>query len=295
VSIFFLRLTALTLLWFAASTFPARAQAEDVKPKSSPTAADTSDDQADAKSDDGNKGPRILGDDISVIEIIKRGRYLMIPILLCSIVALGFTIERAIALRRSTHIPNNLSQRVLERVMAEGAAGPDAGIIAATETPSSLGRLLAAALTRTGTTRREMVQAVLDESGRLMYDLRRNTRVLGIVGGVAPLLGLLGTVVGMIRAFDKVSEVGLGRASELAGGIAEALLTTGAGLMVAIPSYLLYQFFKGRGDDIVREVEDLAERFVIEYHRRLAARGSAAPADAVAEASSDRPADPATE
>ena len=134
------------------------------------------------------------------------------------------------------------------------------GVVVALEAGGSLGRLLAGALRRAGMSRQEMTQGVLDESGRLQYDLRRNTRVLGICSSVSPLLGLLGTVVGMIKAFEGVKAEGLGR------GAGEQI--AGAGLTVAIPCFLLYQFFKGRGDDIVREAEEIAENFVLEYLRR---------------------------
>ena len=197
--------------------------------------------------------------------MFRRGGYMMYPILLCSVVGLGFTIERIISLQRKRHVPERLAERVIERALDED---PNTGVVVALEAGSSLGRLLAGALRRAGTSRQEMTQGVLDESGRLQYDLRRNTRVLGICSSVSPLLGLLGTVVGMIKAFEGVKAEGLGRGEHLAGGISEALLTTGAGLTVAIPCFLLFQFFKGRGDDIVREAEEIAERFVIEYHRR---------------------------
>ena len=199
--------------------------------------------------------------------MIRRGGYMMYPILLCSVVGLGFTIERIISLQRKRHLPERLAERVIERALDED---PNAGVVVALEAGSSLGRLLAGALRRAGTSRQEMTQGVLDESGRLQYDLRRNTRVLGICSSVSPLLGLLGTVVGMIKAFEGVKAEGLGRGAgeQIAGGISEALLTTGAGLTVAIPCFLLYQFFKGRGDDIVREAEEIAENFVLEYQRR---------------------------
>lgn len=199
--------------------------------------------------------------------MIRRGGYMMYPILLCSVVGLGFTIERIISLQRKRHLPERLAERVIERALDED---PNAGAVVALEVGGSLGRLLAGALRRAGMSRQEMTQGVLDESGRLQYDLRRNTRVLGICSSVSPLLGLLGTVVGMIKAFEGVKAEGLGRGAgeQIAGGISEALLTTGAGLTVAIPCFLLYQFFKGRGDDIVREAEEIAEHFVLEYQRR---------------------------
>jgi biopolymer transport protein ExbB len=98
--------------------------------------------------------------------------------------------------------------------------------------------------------------------------MQRNVRVLGIVANLAPLLGLLGTVLGMIEAFDRVAEVGaLGKQTELAGGIAEALLTTAFGLLVAIPSVLLYHYLKGKAESLVREMEETAGDFALRVDR----------------------------
>jgi biopolymer transport protein ExbB len=121
--------------------------------------------------------------------------------------------------------------------------------------------------------------AVAQAGARLLYRMQRNVRILGILSNVAPLLGLLGTVLGMIEAFDQVADVGaLGKQTELAGGIAKALLTTGFGLLVAIPSYLLYHYFKGRAEGLVREMEETAGGFALEIER--AATGPARRVDA---------------
>jgi biopolymer transport protein ExbB len=214
--------------------------------------------------------------------LMDDGGPMMWLLLLASIVALGFAVERAISLQRDRHLPPGLANQILSRVRDHGPAD---GVRASIDSRSSLGRLLAGGLRRTGTSRQEMVQGMLEESARLQYDIRRRTRVLGIIASIAPLLGLLGTVLGMIRAFDAVQQYGMGqRGQQLAGGISEALLTTGAGLTIAIPVYLVYQFFKGRGDDIVREGEEIAEAFLIEVSRPES-RAAAVAAEASAETS----------
>jgi biopolymer transport protein ExbB len=127
---------------------------------------------------------------------------------------------------------------------------------------SALASLITAAFTKKTDGKEAMLQAMGERSYEVLYELRRNVRPLGIVANVAPLLGLLGTVFGMIRAFDRVSAGGLGRGEELAGGIAEALITTGAGLMVAIPSFLVYHYYRGRSEDLVRLAEAQTTTFV---------------------------------
>jgi biopolymer transport protein ExbB len=125
-----------------------------------------------------------------------------------------------------------------------------------------LARVLAAALGRVSDGREGMEEAAAAESYRALYDLRRNVRPVGIVASVAPLMGLLGTVLGMIQAFDSVSGGGLGRGEELARGIAKALLTTGAGLIVAIPALLVYHYLKWRSEDLSRRAEAEAAAFI---------------------------------
>ena len=102
------------------------------------------------------------------------------------------------------------------------------------------------------------MEVALEETGaRVLYDLRKNARPLAVIADVSPLLGLMGTVLGMIKAFEVVARSGaLGQAEMLAAGIAEALLTTAFGLSVAVPSLIFYHYFRGKGDGLVRQMED---------------------------------------
>ncbi len=122
---------------------------------------------------------------------------------------------------------------------------------------SPFGRMLYACLTRADASGYEM-EAALEESGsRILYDLRSNSQPLGIIADVSPLLGLMGTVLGMIKAFEVVARTGaLGRAELLAQGFAEALLTTAFGLAVAVPAMFFFQFFRSKADGLVRQMED---------------------------------------
>jgi len=210
-------------------------------------------------------GSSIVGKDSSVWDIFLRGGIVMWPILLTSIVGLTFVIERMIELRRSKHSPKDFHKDVVHVVDTRGV---DAGLALCLEKQSSLSRVLYAALLRYGTTRQEMEAAVSDEGSRVLYDLRRNTRMIGIMSNLAPLLGLLGTCTGLISCFDKVAEVGTGKSEALASGVAEALLTTAFGLVVAIPLSYLYFHLKGKADDIVREIDERGIDAVVTLDRK---------------------------
>jgi len=123
---------------------------------------------------------------------------------------------------------------------------------------SPLGRVLAAALVNRHRPRELIKEAVEDTGRHVVYRLQRFLNTLGTIAGISPLLGLLGTVIGMIKVFSAILAHGVGDASQLAGGISEALITTAAGLTVAIPSYFFYRFFKGRVEEYVVSMEETA-------------------------------------
>jgi len=199
-------------------------------------------------------------------DIFLRGGSVMWPILLTSVVGVAFVIERFIELRRTKHCPKDFGKDIVHVVDTRGV---DAGLARCLEKPSSFSRVMYAALLRHGTTRQEMEAAVSDEGSRVLYDLRRNTRMIGIMSNLAPLLGLLGTCTGLIDCFDKVALVGgTGRSSVLASGVAEALLTTAFGLIIAIPLSYLYFHLKGKADDIVREIDEKAIEAVVTLDRK---------------------------
>jgi biopolymer transport protein ExbB len=203
--------------------------------------------------------PLIIGEEESLWRLFRKGGLVMPAILVASIVGLAFAIERAVAMRGAVQSPRGLAEEFASRV-SRGGEGAAAALVKGKE--GVLARTLAAALARLSDGRSGMEEAAAAESFRAFYDLRRNVRPIGVVASVAPLLGLLGTVLGMIEAFDSVSGGGLGRGEELARGIAKALLTTGAGLFVAIPALVVYHYFRWRAEDIVRRAETEAASFI---------------------------------
>jgi len=208
----------------------------------------------------------ILGDDSTVWDIFLRGGWCMWPILGCSVVGLVFFFERTVELRRRKHAPPGFDKDVVHVVDTRGV---DAGLALCLEKQSSLSRVLYAALLRYGTSRQEMESAVQDEGSRLLYDLRRNCRWIAIMANMAPLWGLLGTVLGLIECFDTISGTGgLGKAEALATGVAVALLTTAFGLIVAIPLLTMYHYNKNSADDIVREISERSVDAIVTLDRK---------------------------
>ena len=190
-----------------------------------------------------------------MLEIILAGGWLMAPILLCSTLAVAIIIERFWTLRRSKVIPeglgatvedwatkHELDQRHLDQLRAE----------------SPLGRIYASALVNRKRQREVIKEAVEDTGRHVVHDLERFLNTLGTIAGISPLLGLLGTVIGMIEVFSAIMISGVGDANVLAGGISQALITTAAGLTVAIPSYFFYRFFRGMVAEYVISMEEKA-------------------------------------
>jgi biopolymer transport protein ExbB len=178
-----------------------------------------------------------------VFEIIYAGGWLMAPIILCSVLALAIIGERFWALRRRNVIPAGVGQQVEDWAARHEL---DRRHIDQLRSGSSLGRVLAAALVNRHRSRDLIKEAVEDTGRHVVHELERFLNTLGTIAGISPLLGLLGTVIGMIKVFSAILVHGVGDASQLAGGISEALITTAAGLTVAIPSFFFYRYFKGR-------------------------------------------------
>jgi biopolymer transport protein ExbB len=190
-----------------------------------------------------------------VLEIIVAGGWLMAPLILCSILSLTIIAERLWALRRSQVVPAGVGEQV------EGWAVRhelDRRHIDQLRSGSALGRVLAAALVNRHRSRDLIKEAVEDTGRHVVYRLERFLNTLGTIAGISPLLGLLGTVIGMIKVFSAILAHGVGNANELAGGISEALITTAAGLTVAIPSFFFYRYFKGRVEEYVVSMEEQA-------------------------------------
>jgi len=207
-----------------------------------------------------------------VFEIIVAGGWLMVPIILCSIAALAIIGERFWSLRQDKVTPKNLvvqvwswrknNQLTQERVLALRNSSP-------------LGRILAAGLLNMAHSR-EVMKESLEETGRqVVLELERYLNTLGTIASISPLLGLLGTVLGMIKVFTAITTQGVGNPGVLAGGISEALITTAAGLTVAIPSLMFYRYFRGKVDALVLKMEEEALKLVEVIHGEREAGDSA--------------------
>jgi biopolymer transport protein ExbB len=192
------------------------------------------------------------GGDSSVFELIKAGGWLMVPILACSLAAATIIIERLLALRRARVLPARLLA-TLDRWLELGAV--DAREVEALPLHSPLGRIVAAGLASRGRGREILRERVEDTGRHVAHELERFLNALGTIAAISPLLGLLGTVSGMIKIFQIVSTQGNSNFSLLSVGIAEALVTTAAGLTVAIPSLLFYRYFNARVDELVVRME----------------------------------------
>jgi biopolymer transport protein ExbB len=190
-----------------------------------------------------------------VLEIILAGGWLMVPILLCSTLAVAIIIERFWTLRKSKVLPDGLSGTVEDWAARHEL---DQRHIEQLSKESPLGRIYAAALVNRKRSREVIKEAVEDTGRHVVHDLERFLNTLGTIAGISPLLGLLGTVVGMIKVFSAIMISGVGDANVLAGGISQALITTAAGLTVAIPSYFFYRFFRGMVAEYVISMEEKA-------------------------------------
>ncbi len=187
-----------------------------------------------------------------MLELLIAGGWVMWPILLCSALALAIIIERFWSLRRSKVLPLDLGDEVRQWA-ASGRLDPKH--IETLRANSPLGAILAAAVEVRHRPREQIKERVEDVGRHQLHGMERFLNTLGTISGVSPLLGLLGTVFGMIRMFLGILTHGVGDANQLAGGIGEALITTAAGLCVAIPAFMFYRYFRGRIAEYVVEME----------------------------------------
>jgi len=192
-------------------------------------------------------------------ETLQRGGVVMFIILALSVAGVAVILELAFRTRRGAMLPASVRRALRPE---SGAADLDA-VLAAPPRACVHRILRAGQLWRNGTG--EQVQAAIEEAvDHLLWRYRRAIRPLGIIASTAPLLGLLGTVIGIIEAFDVVARQGaLGDPAALASGISKALLTTCFGLIVAIPMLLGYHYFNGRAETLLRECEELAKELLI--------------------------------
>jgi biopolymer transport protein ExbB len=198
----------------------------------------------------------------SLIQIMRQGGPLMYGTLLCSIISLVFVFERLISLRRGRVIPDPFVKRILHQ-LREGQLDREQALELCKENKSPVAMAFAGALRKWGRPSVEVEQGLIDAGERVTTELRRYLRVFSSVSTITPLLGLLGTVFGMISSFNAIaSSRALGRPEQLAGGIAEALLNTAFGLGVAIPALVFYWFFVGLVDRRIIEIDSLGQELV---------------------------------
>lgn len=187
----------------------------------------------------------------------------MVPILLCSIVAFAIIAERFWSLQKKKVVPPNLVADVWSSFRDQSF---DQEALQQLKRGSALGRVLAAGLVNLQHDREVMKEAIEETGRHVVHELERFLNTLGTIASITPLLGLLGTVIGMIKVFNTITTSGVGNASLLAGGISEALITTASGLVVAIPSLMFYRYFRGLLDEYVVRMEEEALKLVEVIH-----------------------------
>jgi biopolymer transport protein ExbB len=187
-----------------------------------------------------------------MFEIVKSGGPIMVPIILASIVAAAIFLERLWTLQQRRVLPAELTDKVWKWVEQRQIQDKH---IAALQQNSPLGKILAAGLANRHRDRSIIKEAIEDTGRHVVHELERFIGTLGTIASISPLLGLLGTVIGMIRTFNAIRTEGVGDPAALGGGIAEALITTAAGLTVAIPALLAYKYLRGRVASLVVQME----------------------------------------
>jgi biopolymer transport protein ExbB len=194
-----------------------------------------------------------------MLEIVKAGGIMMGPIILASIIAAAIILERLWTLQSKRVLPGELTEKVWRWVEQRQIQDKH---IAALQQNSPLGKVLAAGLANRHRDRSIIKEAIEDTGRHVVHELERFIGALGTIASLSPLMGLLGTVFGMIRTFNAITTEGIGNPAALAGGIAEALITTAAGLTVAIPALIGYKFLRGKVNGLVVQMEKEAIKLV---------------------------------
>ena len=198
-----------------------------------------------------------------MFELIKNGGWLMLPIVLCSIVSMGIICERLWSLQNKKILPPELVPQVWALSREDKL---DDVTIRRLKLSSPLGAILAAGLINSRHGREIMKQSIEDVGRQVAHEMERFLNTLGTIASISPLLGLLGTVVGMIKVFAAIMIHGVGDPGILAGGISEALITTAAGLTVAIPSLMFHRYFEGLVEEYVLSMEEEALKLIDVMH-----------------------------
>jgi len=206
---------------------------------------------------------RFSNSGIAVYELVIAGGWLMLPIILSSVVMIAIAIERYWSLRPSKVVPPTLLGQVWHWLKQNQLTKEN---IHELRGSSALGSILAAGISNSGHGREVMKDSIEEAAVQVVHSLEKHLVPLGTIAAVTPLLGLLGTVIGMIKVFTAIMIEGTGNAGVLAGGISEALITTAAGLSVAIPALIIHKYFERRVDSLVVEMEDQAIKLIDALH-----------------------------
>ncbi|MFP6808994.1 MAG: MotA/TolQ/ExbB proton channel family protein [Pseudomonadales bacterium] len=198
-----------------------------------------------------------------MFELVHAGGWLMIPIVSCSVIAVAICVERFWTLRTQQIAPKNLLAQVWTWIRNSEM---DAKRLRELKSHSPLGQILAAGINSHCRGRDMMKESIEEVASHVIHELERYLNTLGTVAAITPLLGLLGTVIGMIKVFSAIQLEGTGNAAVLAGGISEALITTAAGLTVAIPSLFFHRYFSRKIDELVVNMEQEALKLVDVLH-----------------------------
>ncbi|MGD8587235.1 MAG: MotA/TolQ/ExbB proton channel family protein [Chromatiales bacterium] len=198
-----------------------------------------------------------------MFELVKSGGWLMLPIIACSILSLAIVLERFWSLRRSKVMPSYLMSQIWQLQRGGQLGMADLGKL---KSSSPLGRILAAGLVNRQHSKEIMKESIEEVGRQVVHELERYLNSLGTIAAISPLLGLLGTVFGMIDVFSVIVTAGVGDPAVLAGGISQALITTAAGLSVAIPTLFFHRYFMGVVDDLVLAMEEQALKMVEVIH-----------------------------
>ncbi len=194
-----------------------------------------------------------------MLEIVQAGGWLMLPIVVCSIIAAAIILERLWSLQPKRVLPVNLALQVREWVHNDQL---DPEHLQSLHESSPLGQMLATGLANRHAPRESIKENIEDVGRHTVHELERYLNALGTIAAISPLMGLLGTVIGMIKVFAAITASGVGNPGVLAGGISEALITTAAGLCVAIPALIGYRYLRARVDALVVQMEKETIKFL---------------------------------
>lgn len=194
-----------------------------------------------------------------VIDFFNKGGLMMYPLLLCSIIGLAVVIEKTISLRRKNVIVPEIVN-VLENIKGPDDVGLALSICEKHQGPFA--NIVRVGLENRDLPKDEIKEALNDQGRQEVHTLERGLVILETIAGIAPLLGLLGTVIGILRVFNVIAELGVGQAAQLSGGISEALITTIVGLFIGIPAVVVYNFFTNKAEELILEIEKYSSRLL---------------------------------